>query len=295
MRALLIGACALAGLTLPAQAQQNSYAQVERGRYIAATANCQSCHTIPGDVPYAGGRAMETPFGTIYTPNITFDERTGIGRWSKDDFHRALHEGLSRDGSRLYPAFPYPHFTKMPRQDVDAVYDYLASRPRVVRERRDHDLPFPLKWRRLVAGWNLFFFEKGEFQPDPSKSAGWNRGAYLVEGPGHCAGCHTDKNLAGADKKSRHLMGGELEGWAAPDIRGGRNGGLAHWSAEEMGVSEFLCPGRVELHAMMKRSSNKMANWDFASPHSRGGIFHSAVASRKTSQISFVAASSVGK
>lgn len=242
MRALLLIAGLLGLLSQPATAQQNSYAQVERGRYIAATANCQSCHTVEGQEPFSGGRAMETPFGTIHTPNITFDARTGIGRWSKDEFYRALHEGISRDGSRLYPAFPYPHFTKMPREDVDAVYDYLASRPRVVRERKEHELPFPLNWRRLVAGWNLAFFDKGPFQPDPNRSAEWNRGAYLVEGPGHCAGCHTDKNLAGADRKSRHLMGGNLENWAAPDIRGGRNGGLERWSRED--IATFLKTGR---------------------------------------------------
>lgn len=185
---------------------------------------------------------MHTPFGTIHTPNITFDEATGIGRWSKDEFYRALHHGRSRDGSRLYPAFPYPHFTKMPREDVDAVYDYLASRPRVRKERKDHELPFPLSWRRMVGIWNMMFFESGEFRADPARSPEWNRGAYLVEGPGHCAGCHTEKNMAGADNKNRHLMGGNLENWAAPNIRGGRNGGLEHWSAAEIVI--FLKTGR---------------------------------------------------
>ena len=242
MRSLIVLAGILTTWAQPGAGQQNSHAQVERGRYITATANCQSCHTEAGGEPFAGGRAMETPFGTIHTPNITFDERTGIGRWSKDDFHRALHHGRSRDGSRLYPAFPYPHFTKMPRADVDAVYDYLASRPRVSKERKEHELPFPLRWRRMVGIWNMMFFEPGEFRPDPARSPEWNRGAYLVEGPGHCAGCHTEKNLAGGDNKDRHLMGGQLENWAAPNIRGGRNGGLEDWSAAD--IVTFLKTGR---------------------------------------------------
>ncbi|MDP3545765.1 MAG: cytochrome c [Phreatobacter sp.] len=242
MRTLLIAACALAGLSTGTVAQQNSYAQVERGRYIAATGNCQGCHTIPGEAPYTGARAMQTPFGTIYAPNITFADRTGIARWTKDDFWRAMHEGIGRDGSRLYPAFPYPHFTKMPRQDVDAVYDYLASLPRVERETPANRLPFPLSWRRTLAGWNLMFFTPGVYQPDPSRSEEWNRGAYLVEGPGHCGACHTPKNLAGADNRSRHLQGGEIDNWAAPDIRAGRHGGISHWSDAE--IVEYLKTGR---------------------------------------------------
>lgn len=242
MRRIALAAGLLAGLTTAAPAQQNSYAQVERGRYIAATANCIGCHTVPGEAPFSGARAMATPFGTIYAPNITFAERTGLGRWTKDDFWRAMHEGIGRDGSRLYPAFPYPHFTRMPRQDVDAVYDYLASLPRIERASPPNDLMFPMNWRTLMAGWNLMFFSPGVYQPDPNRSEQWNRGAYLVEGPGHCGACHTDKNLAGADRAGRHLQGGELDNWSAPDIRAGRNGGIAHWSDDD--IVEYLQTGR---------------------------------------------------
>lgn len=224
------------------QAQSNSFAQVERGRYAVATGNCQGCHTIPGEAPFSGGRGLETPFGTIYTPNITFDAATGLGEWSKDEFWHAMHNGVARDGSHLYPAFPYPHFTKMPRAEVDAIYDYLATIPHVRREKPENELPFPLNWRKTLSGWKWMFFEPGVFERDPNKSPEWNRGAYLVNGPGHCAGCHTPKNLAGADKKDQDLQGGQLENWAAPSIRGGSDGGLEHWSEHD--IVEFLRTGR---------------------------------------------------
>jgi Cytochrome c, mono- and diheme variants len=229
-------------LSTTAHAQENSFAQVERGRYAVATGNCQGCHTIPGEAPFSGGRGLETPFGIIYTPNITFDVETGLGEWSKDEFWDAMHDGLRRDGSHLYPAFPYPHFTKMPRAEVDAIYDYLATIPRVRREKPENDLPFPLNQRMAILGWKWMFFEPGEFEENPDKSPQWNRGAYLVEGPGHCAGCHTPKNFAGADKKDQDLQGGQLENWAAPSIRGGSNGGLEDWSEDD--IVEFLRAGR---------------------------------------------------
>ena len=240
--AVAVLAGVLIGDPLPARGQDTSFAQVERGRYAVATANCQGCHTEAGALPFSGGRGMETPFGTIYTPNITFEPETGLGLWSKDDFWQAMHEGVARDGTNLYPAFPYPHFTKMPRDEVDAIYDYLATVPRVKKDKPENELPFPLNWRATLAGWNLLFFEPGGFEADPEKSLEWNRGAYLVEGPGHCAGCHTEKNLAGADKESRHLKGGNLENWSAPDIRGGRHGGLEHWDEDD--IVEFLRTGR---------------------------------------------------
>ena len=232
----------LVGDPLPGRAQDNSFSQVERGRYAVATGNCQGCHTVPGEEPFTGGRGLQTPFGTIYTPNITFEPETGLGLWSKDHFWHALHEGVARDGSSLYPAFPYPHFTKMPRDEVDAVYDYLATLPPVKKEKPENELPFPLSWRTTLSGWNMLFFEPGVFESDPNKSKQWNRGAYLVEGPGHCAGCHTEKNVAGADKEGRHLKGGNLENWAAPSIRGGPHGGLEDWTEED--IVEFLKSGR---------------------------------------------------
>ncbi|MBN9053269.1 MAG: c-type cytochrome, partial [Rhizobiales bacterium] len=163
---LLIAGSALLG---SAQAgQTNDFSQIERGRYLTQAGNCQGCHTPPGDEPFAGSRALETPFGLIYTPNITFDTETGLGRWTKDDFWRAMHEGKAKDGSQLYPAFPYPHFTKMPREDVDAIYDYLATLDPVRKKKPENELPFPLSWRTTVKGWNMTFFEPGVFRPDLS-------------------------------------------------------------------------------------------------------------------------------
>ena len=240
-RAILV-AMALTAAPAVAAAQQNSFSVIERGRYAVATGNCQGCHTVSGEAPFTGGRGLETPFGTIYSPNITFEPDTGLGRWSREDFWKAMHEGIAPDGSYLYPAFPYPHFTKMPREEVDAIYDYLATLPPIRKEKPENELPFPLNLRMPLAAWNWMFFDKGGFEPDPEKSNQWNRGAYLVEGPGHCAGCHTEKNFAGADKESRHLMGGTLEHWAAPSIRGKGAGGLAHWTETE--IVEFLKTGR---------------------------------------------------
>lgn len=239
-----IGAAILFMLASEVRAQDNSFAQIERGRYLTAAGNCQGCHTMHEEEAFAGSRGLGTPFGVIYTPNITFDPETGLGHWTKDDFWRALHEGRARDGSRLYPAFPYPHFTKMPREDVDAIYDYLSTLPRVRKEKPENELWFPLSWRALMGVWNWLFFESGTYEPDPQRSAEWNRGAFLVEGPGHCAGCHTEKNLLGADKGDRHLKGGLLENWFAPNIRGGRNGGLEDWSENQ--IVEFLKTGRNE-------------------------------------------------
>lgn len=241
MRGGWILLAAAAALSPAASAFDTSFSQVERGRYLAAAGNCVSCHTVEGGQPYAGGYGMDTPFGLIYSSNITFDRDTGIGDWTRDDFYRAMHEGRSRDGSHLYPAFPYPYYTKMPRQDVDAIYDYLATLPPGRQEKPENELPWPLSIRTAVKGWNLLFFDQGVFEPDPERSPEWNRGAYLVDGPGHCGACHTGKNLLGADRDREYLQGGVLENWLAPDIRGGEHGGVAAWSRQDM--VEYLRTG----------------------------------------------------
>lgn len=256
MRYALIAAAAatsLAGAT-PALAQELSSSQIERGRYLAIASNCVSCHTDidNGGIPWAGGREMETPFGVIITPNITFDDDTGIGRYTRDDFWRAMHEGVRRDGAQLYPAFPYPYFTRMPREDVDAIYDYLQTiepvRSDVVPE---EELVAPLRVREAVRGWKLLHFDQGVFEPDPQKSDEWNRGAYLVRGPGHCAACHTEKTLTGGDAAGEDLRGGTLENWHAPNIRGGEDGGIAQWSEDD--IVEYLGTGRASHTMAMSR------------------------------------------
>jgi mono/diheme cytochrome c family protein len=250
--ALALGLAALFGSA--ATAQELALTQVERGRYLTAAGNCISCHTDFENEgpPFGGGRELETPFGVIISPNITFDAETGIGNWSRDDFWRALHEGVRRDGAPLYPAMPYVYFTRMPREDVDAIYDYLSTVPPVTSDIvPEEELPAVLQIRAAVRGWNLLHFDQGVFEPDPTRSAEWNRGAYLVTGPGHCGGCHTSKNLLGGDEAGAFLNGGVLENWHAPNVRGGQNGGIAHWS--EVDIVEFLKTGRTSHTIAMQR------------------------------------------
>jgi mono/diheme cytochrome c family protein len=188
---------------------------VARGAELAAIGNCSVCHTAPAGRPFAGGLALPTPFGTIYSTNITPDPYTGIGRWSEAAFTRAMREGVDRAGRHLYPAFPYDHFTRVSDEDNRALYAFLMTREAVKAEAPQNDLPFPLNVRAMVAGWKLLFFRPGRFEPDPSKDEAWNRGAYLVEGLGHCGACHTPRNVLGAERGSAAYAGGEAEGWYA--------------------------------------------------------------------------------
>ncbi len=251
---VILAALAAAGLVAgTAQAQELAYSQVERGRYLVTAGNCAACHTdMENDgTPFAGGRGLDTPFGVIYSRNLTPDEETGIGLWSRDDFYRAMNEGVNREGQQLYPAFPYTYFTIMPREDVDAVYDYLRTLEPVRAEIPENELPLPLRFRPAVAGWKMLFFEDREFVPDPAQSDAWNRGRYLVDGPTHCGACHTGKNLLGGDREAEYLRGGTLENWFAPNIRGGENGGLAQWEIGD--IVEFLRDGRARHTAPMQR------------------------------------------
>jgi len=196
-----------------------SAATLERGRLIALAGDCAVCHTAPGGAPNAGGLALDTPFGTIYTTNITPDPETGIGAWSYPAFARAMREGIGRDGSHLYPAFPYTAFAKLSEPDLLALYAYLMSQPPVTHAPPKTKLPFPLDQRRLVAGWNWLFHDARPFAPDPARFATWNRGKYLVDGAGHCGACHTPRNALGAEQGGRaYLAGGEVEGWVAPPL-----------------------------------------------------------------------------
>ncbi len=203
-----------------AWSEQLSYGQAERGRYLVEAGDCQACHTKAGGQPFAGGRAIQTPFGVIYSPNITPDHDTGIGAWSDDQFYRAMHQGIAANGDHLYPAFPYPWYTKVTREDALAIRAYLSTLDPVKAERRSNDLDWPLNHREVMAGWNELFFKEGQFSADPKKSPEWNRGAYLVEGLGHCGACHTPTNIFGAAKTSERLQGGTLQDWYAPDLAG---------------------------------------------------------------------------
>lgn len=196
-----------------------SAATLERGRLVALAGDCAVCHTAPGGATNAGGLALDTPFGTIHTTNLTPDPETGIGTWSYPAFARAMREGISRDGTHLYPAFPYTAFAKLSEPDLLALYAYLMSQPPVKHVPPKTKLPFPLDQRRLVAGWNWLFHDARPFAPDPARSAMWNRGKYLVDGAGHCGACHTPRNALGAEKGGlAYLSGGEAEGWVAPPL-----------------------------------------------------------------------------
>ncbi|WP_421026997.1 c-type cytochrome [Paraburkholderia sp. A1RO-5L] len=203
-----------------------------RGEYLARAGDCVACHTVPSQKMFGGGRPMETPFGTLYTPNISSDKQYGIGAWSADEFYRMLHEGKSRDGTLLYPAMPFASYTKVTRADSDAIYAYLLSTPAVNQPNRAHTLRFPYNQRQLLIGWRALFFRSGEFKPDPKQSVEWNRGAYLVEGLGHCTMCHTEINALGGNTASKEFQGGliPLQNWYAPSLTSNKEAGLGDWS-----------------------------------------------------------------
>ncbi len=211
------------------------FTQVERGRYLAVLSDCASCHTVPGsNQPFAGGRAIETPFGSIVAPNITPDLETGIGSWSDEAFDAAIRRGLRRNGSRLYPAMPYTAYTKMSRDDVLAIRAYLNTVTPIRNAVVANTLPFPFSIRASMRVWNALYFNNGEYKPDMQKSAEWNRGAFLVDGPGHCGACHTPKTLLGGDRTDQYLRGGFLQGWSAPDLTNDTRVGVGAWSAEDL-------------------------------------------------------------
>lgn len=196
-------------------------ATIERGRLLAAAGDCAVCHTAPGGTPNTGGRAMETPFGKVYTTNLTPDAETGIGQWSFSAFQRAMREGISRDGRHLYPAFPYTSFAKMSDDDLTALYAYLMAQPAVGAEVPKTQLTFPFSVRPLMAGWNALFHDATSFKPDPNRPPEWNRGAYLVQGVGHCGACHTPRNALGAELGgAAFLSGAMIDGWEAPALTG---------------------------------------------------------------------------
>ncbi len=234
IRGALFALAALA-LTTPALAAEP---EPSRGEYIFRAAGCVSCHTdVAGGGPeLAGGRALNTPFGVFRTPNITADPETGIGDWSDEDFLRALREGVAPDGSHYFPAFPYTSYTKMTKGDALALKAYLFARPEVSRRNQDHDLDPPFGWRFLLAGWKLLFFEPGTVDPDPTRSAEWNRGRYVVDALGHCAECHTVRNVLGALRASK-AMAGTSDGpdrRSVPNVTPHRETGIGGWSEADI-------------------------------------------------------------
>ncbi len=191
---------------------------IERGEKLAQIGDCAVCHTAAKGADYAGGLPLATPFGTLFTTNITPDEKTGIGTWSAAAFRRAMHEGVARDGRHLYPAMPYDHYTHVADSDIDAIYAFLMTRRQITATTPDNKLIPPLGFRPLLAGWKMLFLNQGARQPDPAQSAEFNRGAYLVEGLGHCGSCHTPRNIAGGEISDKRYAGGVAEGWVAPPL-----------------------------------------------------------------------------
>lgn len=234
---------AIAPITPPAA---SSFAPdlIARGEVLAGAGYCATCHTAPGGAPYAGGYAMQTGFGTIYSTNITPDPQTGIGAWSEDAFRRAMHEGVARDGSHLFPAFPYDHFTRLTDADVAALYAYMMTRIPVRAAPHENGLPFPLNLRPLQAGWKLLFFRPGRYVEQPERGAAWNRGAYLAEGISHCGACHTPRNALGAEERGNAFAGAPIDHWVAPPLTKA-NPSPVPWSQDELvaylrrGVSRF--------------------------------------------------------
>ena len=216
---------------------------IKRGEYLARAGDCIACHTKPGEKLFAGGRPMPTPFGTLYSPNITPDKETGIGQWSADEFYSMMHTGRSRDGALLYPAMPFGAYTKVTRADSDAIFAYLKSVPSVRQANRPHELRFPYNNRQLLIGWRTLYFHEGEYQPDPTRSVEWNRGAYLVDGLGHCSMCHTAINALGGSSESKAFEGGliPMQDWYAPSLTSNKEAGLGDWSISD--IADLLQKG----------------------------------------------------
>ena len=229
----------------PADKAAFDLAAVTRGAQLALIGNCNTCHTAPGGKPYAGGLALATPFGTLYSTNITPDPNTGIGAWSKGEFLRAVKTGTDRQGRHYYPAFPYDHFALLNPQDVEALFAFLMTRNPVQARAPANQLLFPVNIRITLAGWKLLFFDASGFQPNASRSAQWNRGAYLVEGLAHCGACHTPRNWLGAENKASAFAGGDAEGWHAPALNAQSPARLP-WTADRL--FRYLRSGSDDVH-----------------------------------------------
>jgi mono/diheme cytochrome c family protein len=249
-------------------ASGQNFTQVERGRYLVTAGDCTACHTVPGSgKPFAGGRPIETPFGNIVSANITPDANTGIGAWTDEQFENAVRRGIRPDGSRLYPAMPFNAYTKMSHDDIVAIRAYLRTIVPVHNPVVTNTLPFPFNIRAAMRVWDELYFTEGVFKPDPQKSPEWNRGAFLVQGPGHCGACHTPKTFLGGDKVSESLRGSELQGWVTPNITNDNTVGLGAWSVDD--IATYLHTGHNRITAAtgpmaeeIEDSSSKMTDGD---------------------------------
>ena len=230
---------------------------VQHGRELVALADCKSCHTARGGAAFAGGRAIPTPFGTFYSPNITSDSKTGLGGWSSTDFWHALHNGYSKDGTLLYPTFPYTNYTKISRRDSDAMFAYLRTIAPVSQANHPHELAFPYNHRLLLVAWRALFFRPGVYESQSGHSAAWNRGAYLVQGVAHCSACHETRNALGATETKAGPSGGLVLDWYAPSLTSPQEAGLQSWS--EPDIVTLLKTGVVASNTTKATTSGPMA------------------------------------
>lgn len=255
--------------------------QIERGARLAAIGTCASCHTADAARPFAGGRALRTPFGTIYSTNITPDNDTGIGGWPLDAFKRAMREGISRDGHHLYPAFPYNYYTHLSDADIADLYAFFMTRDPVRQPAHDNDLRFPFNFRPLVAGWNLLYLDKSPVRAQAGKDAQWNRGAYLVQSLGHCGACHTPQNKFGAPDQRHYLGGGEAEGWFAPALNKDSPSPLP-WTVDQL--TAYLHSGLAADHAIaggpMQEVTTSLAGADENDVRAIASYIHSILGTR---------------
>jgi len=241
---------------------------VTRGAYLARAGDCVSCHTAPGGQPYAGGYRLDTPFGYLLAPNITPDAATGIGRWSADDFWRALHQGVNKRGQDMYPVMPFDFYTRVTREDSDAIYAYLRSVPAVSNPVIVNHLRFPFNQRWSMAVWRELYFSEGSYNGDPAQSPAWNRGAYLVEGLGHCSACHSPRNALGGIEKDKAFSGATVDGWFALNLTSELHTGLGNWTVEQ--VATYLKTGAVAgktaalgpMALVVKNSTSQMSDAD---------------------------------
>ena len=276
--AALLSAADVGTKAQPAQPAAADADLIERGRYLATAGDCISCHTRPNGAPFSGGRPLNTPFGVIYSANITPDANTGIGAWSEEQVARAMREGIAADGTHLYPAFPYTAYTKVTDQDVRAIYAYLRSLQPVSYVPPNNEMPFPFGIRALLTGWNTMFFREGRYATEASRTAEWNRGAYLTQGLGHCGACHTPRNFLGGERNSQALTGGVfldeiadevvndnvtplderlVRPWSAANLTPARSG-LGAWSLDE--IAAYLKTGHNARAGAFGPMSEVIAN-----------------------------------
>lgn len=274
--AMALGCCALLGAAVsqaPSPVAPGAAGDaVQRGAYLARAGDCISCHTAVGGAPYAGGLRLDTPFGYLLAPNITPDAATGIGRWSADDFYRAMHDGVNKLGQDMFPVMPFDFYTRVTRQDSDAIFAaaYLRSVAPVSNPVTVNHLNFPFNQRWSMMVWRELYFNEGSFKPDPAKSVAWNCGAYLVEGLGHCSSCHSPRNALGGIDKDKAYTGATIDGWFALNLSSNLHTGLGSWTAAE--IATYLKTGAVTgrttalgpMAEVVKNSTSQLSDADLA-------------------------------